>query len=106
MEELFFVCRHGKGHQYSQDHLRLLLLLEQNFIRHNTLVLRMTPKSNNAQVFEHNVSNPNPSDGLIANLPDPRHKWNWQEKSRAKLKGLNINKIGKKKKESMKNVTL
>lgn len=43
---------------------------------------------------------------MIANLPDPRHKWNWQEKSRAKLKGLNINKIGKKKKESMKNVTL
>ena len=44
MEELFFVRRHGKGHQYSQDHLRLLLLLEQNF-RHNALVLRMTPKS-------------------------------------------------------------
>ena len=63
-------------------------------------------QKHNAQVFEHNVSNPNPSDGLIANLPDPRHKWNWQEKSRAKLKGLNINKIGKKKKESMKNVTL
>ena len=44
MEELFFVCGHGNGHQYSQDHLRLLLLLEQNF-RHNALVMRMTPKS-------------------------------------------------------------
>jgi len=44
MEELFFVCRHGKGHQYSQDHLSLMLLLEQNF-RHNTIVLRVTPKS-------------------------------------------------------------
>ena len=43
---------------------------------------------------------------MIANLPAPRDKWNWQEKPRARLKGLNINKIGKKKKESMKNVTL
>lgn len=43
---------------------------------------------------------------MIANLPDPRGKWNRQEKPRARLKGLNINKIGKKKKESMKNVTL
>ena len=43
---------------------------------------------------------------MIANLPDPRGKWNWQEKPWAKLKGLNINKIGKKKKVSMKKVTL
>ena len=44
MKELFFVSRHGKGHQYSQDHLSLMLLLKQNF-KHNTIVLRVTPKS-------------------------------------------------------------